>query len=167
MTIADLRLSSTAPQRRHRSVCRRRWPSFATLPTDCYKGVNAAVPYCGCILIPLLPVGWSVGRSVGNKGCLALGGSLQKDNIASVSIYHTPCQQRDVLPSITGAWLLSRLRGCPRPVVLCNGDPIALSPTTTGATKITTTRRTMPGGMDSSDGLHIWLPSSSIAWRCT
>ena len=64
-------------KRRRRSVCRRRWPSFATLPTDCYWGVNASVPYCGCILIPLLPV---VGRSVGNKGCRALGGSLQKDN---------------------------------------------------------------------------------------
>jgi hypothetical protein len=40
---------------------------FATLPTDCYWCVNAAVPYCGCILVPLLPVGgrWSVGgRSV-------------------------------------------------------------------------------------------------------
>jgi hypothetical protein len=33
------------------------WPSFATLPTDRYWGVNAALPYCGCILIPLLPVG--------------------------------------------------------------------------------------------------------------
>ncbi len=77
MTIADLRLSSTAPQRQRRLVCRRRWPSFATLPTDCYWGVNAAVPYCGCILIPLLPVvGW---WSDGNKGCRALGGSLQKD----------------------------------------------------------------------------------------
>ena len=63
MTIANLRLLSTAPQRRRQSVCRRRWPSFATLPTDCYWGVNAAVPYCGCILIPLLPVGRSVGRS--------------------------------------------------------------------------------------------------------
>jgi hypothetical protein len=79
MTIADLRLSSTAPQRRRRSVCRRRWPSFATLPTDCYRGINAAVPYCGCILIPLLPVGRSVDRLVGNKGCQALGGSFQKD----------------------------------------------------------------------------------------
>jgi hypothetical protein len=98
MTIADLRLSSTAPQRQRQSVCRRRWPSFATLPTDCYWCVNAAVPYCGCILIPLQPVGgwwsvvggwwsvvggrWSVvgGRwLVGNKGCRALGGSLQKD----------------------------------------------------------------------------------------
>jgi hypothetical protein len=76
MTIADLGLLSTAPQRRHRSVCRRRWLSFATLPTDCYWGINAAVPYCGCILILLLPVGL---RSVGNKGCRALGGSLQKD----------------------------------------------------------------------------------------
>jgi hypothetical protein len=55
-------------------------PSFATLPTDCYWGVNAAVPYCGCILIPLLPVGQ---RSVGNKGCRALGSSLQKDKFTA------------------------------------------------------------------------------------
>ncbi len=59
----NLRLSSTAPQRRRQSVCRQRWQSFATLPTDCYWGVNAAMPYCGCILIPLLPVGRLVGRS--------------------------------------------------------------------------------------------------------
>ncbi len=90
MTIADLRLSSTAPQRWRRSVCRRRWPSFATLPTDCYWGVNAAMPYCGCILIPLLPVGRSVGRSVRNKGCRALEGSLQKDKVrAKLSNYLT------------------------------------------------------------------------------
>jgi hypothetical protein len=63
MTIADLQLSSTAPQRQHRLVCCQRWLSFATLPTDCSWGVNAAVPYCGCILIPLLPVGWLVGWS--------------------------------------------------------------------------------------------------------
>ncbi len=60
MTIADLQLLSTAPQRQRQSVCHRRWPSFATLPTDHYWGINTAMPYCGCILIPLLPVG---GRS--------------------------------------------------------------------------------------------------------
>jgi hypothetical protein len=70
MTIADLGLLSTAPQWRRRSVCRRRWPNFATLPTDRYWCVTAAVPYCGCILIPLLPVGWRLvvgGRSVGGR----------------------------------------------------------------------------------------------------
>jgi hypothetical protein len=31
--------------------------------------INAAVPYCGCILIPLLSVGGR--RSVGNENCYA------------------------------------------------------------------------------------------------
>jgi hypothetical protein len=87
LTIADLPLWSTVPKRRRRSVCRRRGLSFATLQANCQWGINAAVPYCGCILIPLQAVGWlvswSVGRSVGrslvsrsvhNKGSRALGG---------------------------------------------------------------------------------------------
>jgi hypothetical protein len=114
MTIADLRLSSTAPQRRRQSVCRQRWPSFATLPTDCYWGVNAAVPYCGCILIPLLPVGGQsvVGRwSVGNKGCRALGGSLQKDKEVCCKIFHFTSTQKSMViiiasPARLGCYLL-------------------------------------------------------------
>jgi hypothetical protein len=35
MMIADLQLSSTAPKQQRQSVCCRRWPNFATLPTDC------------------------------------------------------------------------------------------------------------------------------------
>jgi hypothetical protein len=35
LTITNLQLWSLASQRRCRLVCRQRWPSFATLPTDC------------------------------------------------------------------------------------------------------------------------------------
>jgi hypothetical protein len=60
MTIADLQLLSTVPQQQRQLVCCQGWPSFATLPTDCYWGVNATVHYGGCILIPLRSVGhWS------------------------------------------------------------------------------------------------------------
>ncbi len=52
-------------------VCRQRGPSFAKLPTDCKWGINATMPYCGCILTPLQSVlgQWSlsVGQSVGSQ----------------------------------------------------------------------------------------------------
>jgi hypothetical protein len=66
------RFESTAPQQRHLLVCHQRGPSFGTLPTYCMWGFNAAVPYCGCNLIPLQLV---IGRqSTHNKGFRALGG---------------------------------------------------------------------------------------------
>ncbi len=34
LTVADLQLWSTMPQRRRQLVCCQRWPSFATFPTD-------------------------------------------------------------------------------------------------------------------------------------
>jgi hypothetical protein len=69
--IADIRLLSTASQRRRWLACCRRWQSFAPLPTDCWWGANAAMNYGGCILIPLqsvhrlLAICWSIGWTVG------------------------------------------------------------------------------------------------------
>jgi hypothetical protein len=65
--ITNLQLLSTAPQWRRRSVSPQRLPSFATIPTDFYWGVDATVRYCGCNLIPLQLAGRSVGRLVGHS----------------------------------------------------------------------------------------------------
>jgi hypothetical protein len=48
--------------------------SFTTLQTYCQWGINAAVAYCHCNLIPLWSVGQLAGWPVINKGCQALGG---------------------------------------------------------------------------------------------